>query len=106
MSGQITVDDIPALAARGQVRGVAHCNGEGSCPLTVEQGKIVLHKFGCSGKLLPSFAQWVINGQRPSRLAWYLKKRILPPVYWQAMLKGKEWMVDPQQAKQHAAAPG
>jgi len=23
----------------------------------------------------------------------------LPPVYWKAMLKGKEWMVDPEQTK-------
>jgi sulfide:quinone oxidoreductase len=41
----------------------------------------------------------LINGQKPSRLAWILKERILPPVYWKAMLKGKEWMVDPEQSK-------
>jgi sulfide:quinone oxidoreductase len=25
-----------------------------------------------------------------------LKERILPPIYWKAMLKGKEWMAKPQ----------
>lgn len=89
----------------GLVEGVAHYNGYGSCPLTVERGKIVLAEFGYGGKLLPSFPRWVINGQKPSRLAWYLKEKILPPVYWKAMLKGKEWMVDPEQAK-HNTAPG
>jgi len=79
--------------------GIAHYNGYGSCPLTVERGKIVLAEFGYGGKLLPSFPQWVINGLQPSRLAWILKEKILPPVYWKAMLKGKEWMVDPEQAK-------
>ncbi|MEH6637221.1 MAG: TIGR01244 family sulfur transferase [Halioglobus sp.] len=87
------------LQDMGLAKGVAHYNGYGSCPLTVERGKIVLAEFGYGGKLLPSFPQWVINGEKPSRLAWILKEKILPPIYWKAMLKGKEWMVDPEQAK-------
>ncbi len=87
------------LEDMGLVSGVAHYNGYGSCPLTVERGKIVLAEFGYGGKLLPSFPRWVINGQRPSRLAWVLKEKILPPIYWKAMLKGKEWMVNPEQCK-------
>jgi sulfide:quinone oxidoreductase len=87
------------LEDTGLVSGVAHYNGYGSCPLTVERGKIVLAEFGYGGKLLPSFPQWVINGRQPSRLAWILKEKILPPIYWKAMLKGKEWMVDPEQTK-------
>ena len=87
------------LEDMGLVQGLAHYNGYGSCPLTVERGKIVLAEFGYGGKLLPSFPRWVINGQRPSRLAWILKEKILPPVYWKAMLKGKEWMADPEQSK-------
>lgn len=87
------------LADMGREHGIAHYNGYGSCPLTVERGKIVLAEFGYGGKLLPSFPRWLINGQKPSRLAWMLKEKILPPVYWKAMLKGKEWMVDPNQSK-------
>ena len=87
------------LEDMGLVSGIAHYSGYGSCPLTVERGKIVLAEFGYGGKLLPSFPQWLINGKKPSRLAWILKEKILPPVYWSAMLKGKEWMVDPEQAK-------
>ena len=87
------------LADMGLVTGIAHYNGYGSCPLTVERGKIVLAEFGYGGKLLPSFPRWLINGQKPSRLAWILKEKILPPVYWKAMLKGKEWLVDPERAK-------
>ena len=70
-------------------------DGYGSCPLTVERGKIVLAEFGFGGRLLPSFPKWIINGQRPSRLAWILKERILPPIYWWAMLKGREWLAKP-----------
>lgn len=71
-------------------------NGYGSCPLTVERGKIVLAEFGYGGTLLPSFPKFVIDGTKPSRAAWILKEKILPPVYWKAMLRGKEWMAKPE----------
>lgn len=80
----------------GRAKGIAHYNGYGSCPLTVERGKIVLAEFGYGGKLLPSMPSWIINGQEPSRAAWFLKEKMLPPIYWKAMLKGKEWMAKPE----------
>ncbi|MDB5597353.1 MAG: hcaD [Hyphomicrobiales bacterium] len=100
-----------AAAARKQAPVVAHnvlkdlgairegdaiYDGYGSCPLTVERGKIVLAEFGYGGKLLPSFPSWLIDGTQPSRLAWLLKERVLPPIYWQAMLRGKEWLAKPE----------
>ncbi|MEL6837791.1 MAG: TIGR01244 family sulfur transferase [Pseudomonadota bacterium] len=75
---------------------VAQYNGYGSCPLTVERGKIVLAEFGYGGTMLPSFPRFLIDGTKPSRLAWFLKARILPPVYWRAMLRGREWLAAPQ----------
>ncbi len=67
-------------------------DGYGSCPLTVERGKVVLAEFGYGGKLLPSFPKWLIDGQKPSKLSWLLKEMILPPIYWKGMLKGHEWL--------------
>lgn len=84
------------LVTRGEAGGDARYDGYGSCPLTVERGKIVLAEFTYGGKLAPSFPGWLIDGTRPSRLAWYLKERILPPLYWEAMLKGREWMAKPE----------
>ncbi|WP_422372487.1 TIGR01244 family sulfur transferase [Hoeflea sp.] len=84
------------LADMGRVGGVAHYDGYGSCPLTVERGKIVLAEFGYGGKLLPSFPGFLIDGTRPSRLSWLLKERLLPPVYWKGMLRGREWMAKPE----------
>ncbi|MEM5474871.1 TIGR01244 family sulfur transferase [Pacificibacter sp. AS14] len=75
---------------------VASYNGYGSCPLTVEKGKIVLAEFGYGGVLLPSFPKWVIDGTKPTRAAWVLKEQILPPIYWKAMLRGKEWLAKPE----------
>ena len=83
------------LAALGRVRGSARYDGYGSCPLTVERGKIVLAEFTYGGKLAPTFPAWLIDGRKPSRLAWYLKERLLPPLYWQGMLKGREWLAQP-----------
>ncbi|HEX5344451.1 MAG TPA: TIGR01244 family sulfur transferase [Duganella sp.] len=99
-----------AAAARKQAPTVAHnvlfnlgaaprearYDGYGSCPLTVERGKIVLAEFTYGGKLAPSFPAWLLDGTRPSQLAWLLKERILPPLYWQGMLKGHEWMAQPE----------
>ena len=65
-------------------------NGYGSCPLTVENGKIILAEFGYGGKVMPTF-NW--DSTKPRRAAWFLKKSVLPWVYWNLMLKGKEWLV-------------
>ena len=70
-------------------------DGYGSCPLTVERGKIVLAEFGYGGKLLPSFPKWVIDGTRAERLSWLLKSEALPWIYWNGMLKGREWLAHP-----------
>ncbi len=83
------------LVDSGHAAGVAHYNGYGSCPLTVERGKIVLAEFGYGGKLLPSMPAWLLDGRKPSRAAWFLKERLLPPIYWKAMLRGREWLAKP-----------
>ena len=81
---------------------VAQYDGYGSCPLTVERGKIVLAEFGYGGVMKPSFPKFLIDGTKPSRLAWLLKEKMLPPIYWKAMLKGREWMARPEKI---SAAP-
>lgn len=92
---QAPVVAVNVLAALEGKPPVADYDGYGSCPLTVERGKVILAEFGYGGKLLPSFPNWLIDGTRPSRLSWLLKDTILPPIYWYGMLKGHEWMVKP-----------
>jgi sulfide:quinone oxidoreductase len=84
------------LVTRGEAQGEAKYDGYGSCPLTVERGKIVLAEFTYGGKVAPSFPKWLIDGTKPSTLAWYLKERVLPPLYWDGMLKGREWLAQPE----------
>ncbi|TDR50355.1 sulfide:quinone oxidoreductase [Halomonas ventosae] len=73
--------------------------GYGSCPLTVERGRIVLAEFGYGGALQPTFPRWVNEGTRATRRAWWLKAKQLPWLYWNGMLKGHEWLARP--ARRH-----
>lgn len=81
------------LAVLGNREPAMTYDGYGSCPLTVENGKIILAEFGYGGKVMPSFP-W--DSTKARRSAWFLKKSILPYVYWNAMLKGKEWLASPK----------
>jgi sulfide:quinone oxidoreductase len=80
------------LEGKGPVAGY---DGYGSCPLTVERGKIVLAEFAYGGKLAPSFPTWIIDGTKAQRLSWMLKADALPWIYWNGMLKGREWLAGP-----------
>ncbi|WP_462402029.1 NAD(P)/FAD-dependent oxidoreductase [Pseudomonas sp. Marseille-QA0332] len=89
---QAPVVAINVLTGLGLGRSTAVYDGYGSCPLTVERGKIVLAEFAYGGKLAPSFPTWLLDGRRPTWLAWQLKARFLPWFYWRGMLKGREWL--------------
>jgi sulfide:quinone oxidoreductase len=65
-----------------------------SAPLTVERGKVVLAEFGYGGRLLPTFP--FLDATKPSRLAWSLETIVLPRVYFDLMLKGREWLAEPE----------
>ena len=84
------------LAQMEGSKGRASYDGYGACPLTVEKGKVVLAEFGYGGKLLPSVPSWLIKGTKPTRMAWFLKDSLLPNVYWNQMLKGKEFLAKPE----------
>ena len=92
---QAPIVAVNLLSVLGGGEPVAGYNGYGSCPLTVEKGRIVLAEFGYGGKLLPSFPAWLIDGTRPAHLSWLLKSEALPWIYWNGMLKGREWLVKP-----------
>ncbi len=74
-------------------------DGYGACPLTVERGKIVLAEFRYGGKLAPTLPTWLLQGTQPTWLAWFLKKVVMPKLYWDGMLKGKETLVAPVKLK-------
>ncbi|MAK61922.1 MAG: TIGR01244 family phosphatase [Ponticaulis sp.] len=108
--GGSTPNAKTAAAVRKQAPVVAHnvlqilkgnapnavYNGYGSCPLTVERGKIVLAEFAYGGTLDPSVPGWVLDGTKPTRAAWFLKEKMLPTIYFDQMLKGIEYLAGPK----------
>jgi sulfide:quinone oxidoreductase len=86
---QVVIAAENLLAARAGLALPSRYDGYGSCPLTVEKGKIILAEFGYGGKIVPTFP-W--DSTKPRRSAWWLKKYILPSLYWHLMLKGREWL--------------
>jgi len=86
---QIVVVAENLLALRKQQPLPLKYDGYGSCPLTVEKGKVILAEFGYAGKLLPTFP---LDPTVARRSAWWLKASLLPWFYWNGMLKGREWL--------------
>jgi sulfide:quinone oxidoreductase len=86
---QIVVVAENLLALRKQAPLPLKYDGYGSCPLTVEKGKVVLAEFGYGGKLLPTFP---LDPTQARRSAWFLKATLLPWFDWNGMLKGREWL--------------
>jgi hypothetical protein len=60
----------------------------GSCPLTVERGKIVLAEFGYGGAMWPSFPTAITKGTKPSRAAWFLNEKCCPRFIGKVCSKG------------------
>jgi sulfide:quinone oxidoreductase len=86
---QVVVVARNVLAARDGKPLPSQYDGYGACPLTVERGKVVLAEFGYEGKLMPTFP---LDPTVPRRLAWQMKTILLPWLYWNGILKGREWL--------------
>jgi sulfide:quinone oxidoreductase len=87
----IVAVNVLAVLDGGNPRAIY--DGYGSCPLTVERGKVVMAEFGYGGKLLPSFP-W--DSTKPRWSAWFAKVSLLPWLYFDVMLKGREWLAAPR----------
>ncbi|MGM0434566.1 MAG: FAD-dependent oxidoreductase [Pseudomonadota bacterium] len=65
----------------------AQYDGYTSCPLVTAYGKVMLAEFMYDGVVTPTLP---LSPFRESRFYWVVKKHLLPPFYWNQMLKGKE----------------
>lgn len=54
---------------------------------------MILVEFGYGGKIFNSMLMWVFDGMKLLCLVWYLKEKLLFFIYWEGMLKGREWLV-------------
>lgn len=63
----------------------ASYNGYGSCPLVVGYGKLILAEFDYNNEPTETFP---FDQAKPRWSMWFLKKYILPWMYWNKILKG------------------
>lgn len=63
-------------------------DGYASCPLVTSRGKVMLAEFCYDGVVTPSFP---LDPRVPRRMYWWLKKYLLPRLYWDVILRGHPW---------------
>lgn len=61
-------------------------DGYTSCPLVVSHNQVILAEFGYDGAILETFP---FNQAKPRRSMYFLKRTMLPKIYFSGMLKGK-----------------
>lgn len=86
----VVVDNILQLIAHDKI-GSKSYNGYSSCPLVTGYGKMVLAEFDYDGNFTPDpqlKKMLISDSSKEHRRLWWLKKYILPRLYWKKMLKG------------------
>lgn len=88
----VVIDNLKKLMTSGEI-GTMSYNGYSSCPLVTGYGKMVLAEFDYDGNFTPDpkLKQMLIKDSSKEHLRlWWLKKYMLPYLYWNKMLKGKD----------------
>lgn len=74
------------LETKHQQTLTRHYNGYGSCPLVTGYGKLVLAEFDYEGNVVETFP---FDQSKERYSMYFFKKRVLPWLYWNRILKGK-----------------
>lgn len=88
----VVIDNIMKLM-RSETASNTSYNGYSSCPLVTGYGKMVLAEFDYENNFTPDpkLKQLLISDSAKEHWRlWLLKKYMLPHLYWNKMLKGKE----------------
>lgn len=76
---------LHALLGRGNTE---FYDGYSACPLTTSNDKVLLAEFTYGGVTTPSFSH---DPRVPRRFYWWLKRHFMPFLYWNIILKGRNW---------------
>jgi len=88
----VVVENISGLSKNLELSTNKY-NGYSSCPLVTSYGKMVLAEFDYENNFTPDpklKLMFIKDSSKEHRRLWLLKKYILPKLYWNKMLKGKE----------------
>lgn len=87
----IVLDNIYKLMENNKI-GTLSYNGYSSCPLVTDYGKMVLAEFDYDGKFTPDPKlkyMLIKDSSKEHWRLWIFKKFLLPLLYWQGMMKGR-----------------
>lgn len=87
----IVLDNIKRMMANKEADNTSY-NGYSSCPLVTGYGKMVLAEFDYDNNFTPDpklKQMLVFDSSKEHWRLWMLKKYMLPYLYWNKMLKGK-----------------
>ncbi|PCE66225.1 NAD(P)/FAD-dependent oxidoreductase [Sediminicola luteus] len=88
----IVVDNLLKLLAKKQADNTGY-NGYSSCPLVTGYGKMVLAEFDYNNNFIPDpklKRMLVFNSAKEHWRLYMFKKHMLPYLYWNKMMQGKE----------------
>lgn len=63
-------------------------NGYASCPLVTGKGKLILAEFDYNQTPTETFGKFIDQSKEQASM-YYLKRFVLPPLYWNGLLKGR-----------------
>jgi len=82
----VLVDNL--LAAHEGRPMPATYDGYGGCPVTTSRGKVLLAEFLYDGKVVSTLP---LDPARPRRVNWWMKTVLFPWLYWNVILRGRDW---------------
>jgi sulfide:quinone oxidoreductase len=88
----VVIENISRLMASQAVSDKTY-NGYSSCPLVTGYGKMVLAEFDYDSNFTPDpklKQMFISDSSKEDRRLWWLKKYMLPYLYWNKMMKGKD----------------
>ncbi|GAA4809977.1 FAD/NAD(P)-binding oxidoreductase [Litoribaculum gwangyangense] len=88
----VVVDNITLLIDHNKI-GTKSYNGYSSCPLVTDYGKMVLAEFDYQSNFTPDpqlKKMLISDSSKEHWRLWILKKYMLPYLYWNKMMKGKD----------------
>ncbi|NNC50346.1 MAG: NAD(P)/FAD-dependent oxidoreductase [Flaviramulus sp.] len=88
----VVVDNISLLINHNKL-GTKSYNGYSSCPIVTDYGKMVLAEFDYDNNFTPDpqlKKMLISDSSKEHWRLWILKKYMLPYLYWNKMMKGKD----------------
>ena len=96
LQSPVVVQNLLALMKNKSFAGAY--DGYGSCPLVTSYQSAILAEFCYDGKVTPSLP--LLDPTKERYSMWLMKQKFLPILYWDWMLKGREWDI-PHKERPH-----